>query len=158
MFFLIRRTFCPYLRRYLSDFLLAYAGNDYRIGVRNLEFYRIGLLESNGVGVTESKIECFTCFLCSVADTDYFKRLGIALRYADDHVFEQRAGKAVKRSVLFFVVGAFYVNNGAVLFKRHCRAKVADKRSLGALNGDLVVFLNVYRDAGGYDNGHSAYS
>ena len=90
--------------------------------------------DDDRVRETERQLQVRTLHLRAVADTLHFEGLGEPVGDADHHVAEQRAGEAVKRALVAFVVRAGDVNHAVFAVEDHGWRELADQFTLRALH------------------------
>jgi hypothetical protein len=138
----LRLAGCTDIRSYLTDLLLVYAVYDYLVGGGNIKGDAFGLLELNGMRITQVENQLVSLLLGTVADANYLKRLGIAVGNAYDHVVDKGTGQAVKGSVLLHVVRAGNVQNAVIHGNMHLGRDLLGKFALGALYDNGVIVAN----------------
>ena len=101
--------------------------------------------------VTDVQNQVLAFLRCTVTYAVYLEGLGESFGYADDHVVDEGTGQTVEGSVHLFVVGAGDVNDTGFDFDLHSGCHVHLKRTLGALDGNV---LTVYLDFHSCGNGN----
>src|ERR671919_914692 len=129
----------PDVRGDLADELLVVAANDDRRWGRNLELDALRRRERNGVRVTHLQLERVAAHRGAVADTDDGQALLVPLRYALDHVRDERAREAMQAPVESLITRSLDADRGVLLDDAHLGMETRAERSARALHGHRGV-------------------
>ena len=142
----------------LADLLLVDTLDDDVVCVGDVDLDVLVLAHDDLVGVTEVHDKVLAFLAGAVADAVDLQLLFKAVGHADDHVVDQRTGQTVQGTVLLGVVGAGDVDDTIVDVDLHLGYEGALDAALGALDGDVIVLVDLDFNAGGNGDGCSTDS
>ena len=110
------------------------------------------------MGITDVQHQLLALFAGTVADTVDLKRLAEAVGDALDHVGDEGTGQAVHAAVELAVVVTGHMDHARVNLDLDAGDQGALQSPLGALDSDVIVFINLDFHARGNGDRSSANS
>ena len=109
------------------------------------------------MGIPQVHNQVLALLLHTVANALDLQGLGEALCHANHHIVDERAGQAVERTGLLFVVRTGYQNVAAFHGNAHLGVKALGQGTLGALHRHFAA-VDVYLNTSGNIDGFSSNS